>query len=52
MENYVKNLASSYGRDSGAMMEEMLKLNGCNNVDELQAKVARGESIIEAADTS
>jgi len=38
MENYVKNVASSYGRDSGAMMDEMLKLNGCKSIDELQAK--------------
>jgi hypothetical protein len=52
MENYVKNVASSYGRDSGAMMDEMLKLNGCESVAELQEKVANGESIIEAADTA
>ncbi len=52
MQNYVNNAAESYGRDSGAMMDEMLKLNGCNSVDELQAKVARGESILEASDTA
>ena len=52
MENYVKNVASSYGRDSGAMMDEMLKLNGCESVAELQEKVANGESILEAADTA
>ena len=52
MENYVKNAASSYGRDSGAMMEEMLKLNGCSSVAELQEKVANGEKIIEAVDTA
>ena len=52
MEKYVNNLASSYGRDSGAMMEEMLKLNGCSSVAELQEKVANGEKIIEAVDTA
>ena len=52
MENYVKNAASSYGRDSSAMMEEMLKLNGCSSVAELQEKVANGEKIIEAVDTA
>ena len=52
MEKYVNNLASSYGRDSGAMMDEMLNLNGCESVAELQEKVANGESIIKAADTA